>query len=106
MLANLQRATMMTPSEQPIQAALLEAHWHSTSSEDDSRSEHELNRSAPIETYDSTDGVCNGLARIAMNRSAVMQAYDSMFPRPATRGGSRRGWLHRTLDLMFGRTAP
>ena len=104
----------MTPSQRSVPAKLLEARWYPASSEEDSRAEHELNHSAPIETYDSTHGVCNELARIAMNRSAVMQVYDSMFPRSGVRAIARRrsspqepprpGWLQRALDALRGRT--
>jgi len=107
-------AAIMTRSQPPVHAELLEAGWYSGSSEEDSRTEQEVNHSAPIETYDSTPGVCNELARIAMNRSAVMQVYDSMFPRSGvSRATTRRsspprepalpGWLRRTLDTLRGR---
>ena len=107
---------IVIPSQRSVQVRPLEAHWYLTSAESGSRAESEANHSAPIDTYDSTPGVCNELARIAMNRSAVMQAYDSMFPRSgvlraadrrrsSVRDPSRPGWVQRTLDLMFGRTA-
>ena len=104
----------MTPSPGPVHAELLEARWYPTAGEDDSRAECEVNHSAPVDTYDSNAGVCNELARIAMNRSAVMQAYDSMFPRPgvvratarrsARREATRPGWVRRMLDILCGRT--
>jgi hypothetical protein len=117
---NLRSAAIMPPAAPPVHAELLEAHWYPISSEDESHSEPETNYSAPVNhsapaaTYESTHGVCNQLARIALNRSAVMQAYDSMFPRSevprATACGSssleaqRSGWLQRALDRMFGPT--
>lgn len=108
MPTNPPSAAIMAPSQLPIPVQLLEAYRRPITSEGDSRSEHDVNCSAPIETYDSTSGVCNELARIAMNRSAVMQAYDSMFPgagalRAAARQGSPRrksgwpGWVRRLL---------
>ena len=113
MSANPPSVAMMTPSQRPVDAQLLEACWYPTSSEGNSLAEHEVNHSAPIETYDSTHGVCNELARIAMNRSAVMQVYDSMFPGSgvlrdprrgsASREPSRSGWLRRSLDILRGR---
>lgn len=110
---NPRSAAIMTPSQRPVQAEVLEARWYPTAGEDDSRAEREVNHSAPVDTYDSRSGVCNGLARIAMNRSAVMQAYDSMFPRPGVvratarrslREPTRPGWVRRTLDILGGRT--
>jgi hypothetical protein len=117
---NLRSAAIMPPSPRPVHAELLEARWYPISSEDESHSEPETNHSAPVNhsapaaTYESTNGVCNELARIALNRSAVMQAYDSMFPKSGARRDTARrssspqaqrsGWLQRALDLMFGPT--
>ncbi len=115
MSVNPQSAAIMTPSQRPVHAKLLEARWYPISSEGDSRAEPRVNHSAPIESYDSTHGVCNELARIAMNRSAVMRAYDSMAPRSEVlratvhrrsplREPPRSGWVQRTLDILRGRT--
>jgi hypothetical protein len=115
MPVNPQSTGIMTPPQLPVHAKLLEAGWYPTSREEDSPAEHEVNHSVPLETYDSTDGVCNELARIALNRSAVMQVYDSMFPksgmfratarrRSPRRDLSRPGWVQRALDLLFGPT--
>ena len=104
----------MTPSSQAANANILEARWASISSERDELTADAVNHSAPIETYDSTRGVCNELARIAMNRSAVVAAYDSMFPRSGVpRARSRRrvpahaharsGWLQRLFGALLGR---
>ena len=72
----------MTPSQRSIDADLLETPWHPTSSEGRARAQNPTNHSAPIVSYESTHGICNELARLATNRSAVMQIYDSMFPPP------------------------
>lgn len=101
MQVNSQSAATMTPLQRSVHAELLEAPWHPISSEGDSRAEPEVNHSAPIEACDSTSGVCNELARIAMNRSAVMQVYESMFPR---REPLRPGWVQRTLGVLRGRS--
>jgi hypothetical protein len=117
---NLRSAAIMPPPPPPVHAELLEARWYPISSEEESHSETEANYSAPVNhsapaaSYESTHGVCNELARIALNRSAVMQAYDSMFPRSgALRATAHRssppqaqrsGWLQRALDRMFGPT--
>jgi hypothetical protein len=115
MSMNPPSAAIMTPSQRSVQAELVERRWFPTAGEDDSRAEREVNHSAPVTTYDSTHGVCNELARIAMNRSAVMQAYDSMFPRAGMAGATARraprqgqprpGWVQRMLDILGGRTA-
>ena len=116
MPVNSLSAPSITPSQRSVHAELLEARWYPISREDDSHIEHhEVNHSAPIEAYDSTSGVCNELARIALNRSAVMQAYDSMFPRTeALRATARRrsppreatgrSLVQRALDFLRGRT--
>jgi hypothetical protein len=114
MPANLQSAAMMIPAQQPVHAMFLEED-PPTSGEDDSHSAHEANCSALMDAHDSTRGVCNELARIAMSRSAIMQVYDSMFPRAEVPGATaarrsslpelpRPGLVRRTLDLLFGRT--
>jgi hypothetical protein len=107
-------AAIMTPSQRSVQAELVERRWGAIAGEGDSHAELEVNHSAPVETYESTHGICNELARIAMNRSAVMQAYDSMFPgngvaraiarRSPRHGQPRPGWVQRMLDRLGGRT--
>ena len=115
MPANLRSAATIAPSQRSVHAELLEARWHPAPSEIDSRAEPESNYSAPIVAHNSTHGVCNELARIAMNRSAVLQAYDSMVQRSGVlratarrrsppREPSRPGWVQRALDLLRGRT--
>jgi hypothetical protein len=95
-----------------ISAKLLDARWQTASGDEDSRAEEAANHPAPVETYESTDGVCNELARIAFNRSAIVQTYHSMFANPrAPETTPRRArppepcssWLHRMLDFLRGR---
>jgi hypothetical protein len=104
----------MTPSYQPANTKNFEAPWDFVRGEDDARLAEGTNHSVPVETYDSTPGVCNELARIAMNRSAVIAAYDSMFPRsrvPRARsrrkvpsaGSSWPGWVQRLFDVLLRR---
>jgi hypothetical protein len=101
----------MSPSEQPVHLLLVEDRAGTIPGEGEPHTEQFANRSAAIVSYDSARGVCNELARIALNRSAVMQAYDSMCSRSgfrrelapgAPREPSRAGWFHRALDRMFG----
>jgi hypothetical protein len=106
----------MTPSYPSANAKILEARWQPISREGDTLTAgaDAENHSAPIEAYDSTRGVCNELARFAMNRSAVMAAYDSMFPQsgvPQARSrrsarpeaSARRGWVLRLFGALRGR---
>jgi hypothetical protein len=106
-----QAAATMSPSHAPDNAALLEPSWPASSGALGAVVEDEANRSAPIESYDSRDGVCNELARIAFNRSAVMEVYDSMFPksglprslsRRTVRDGSQPSWVQRALSALRG----
>jgi len=112
---NPRSAAIMPPTREAVDASLLEARWDPVYTEGDSRSKDEVNDSVPIETYDFGHGVCNELARIAMNRSAVMQVYDSMFPgagvlratarrSSSSRELSRPRWIQRMLDILRGRT--
>jgi hypothetical protein len=99
---------MMTPSHLHANAELLEPRWPASSGEHEVFAEEAVNHSANTASYDSSHGVCNELARIALNRSAVMQAYDSMFPRSgvpraATRRKVEAGWLRRAMDALRGR---
>ena len=113
MSMNPPNAAVVTASQRSVHASLFEEPLYTTSSEEASPLAQGSNHSVPVETYHSTDGVCNELARFAMNRSAVMQAYDSMFPRsgviPTARQRaplhepSRPGWVQRTLGLLRGR---
>jgi hypothetical protein len=112
---NPQSAAIMPPSQGAVQAKLVEARWLPASKEEESHTEPRVNNSAQIESYRSTDGVCNELARIALNRSAVMQAYDSMIRdsgvaratarRSPVREPARAGWVQRVLDVLLRRRA-
>ena len=115
MRMNPPTTAIMTASRSPAPASFPDAPW--LPSEPESYTEAEVNHSAPVEAFDSTSGVCNELARIALNRSAVMEVYDSMFPKSGVAGvdraTSRRrapfpttpriGWVQRMLDAMRGR---
>jgi hypothetical protein len=111
MQSNPQSAAIVPLAQRSVHALHVEALEHPIStpisSKDDSRTEPEADHSAridTIDTYDSTPGVCNDLARIAMNRAAVMRTYDSMFPRDLSRR-SRPGWVRRALDILTGRAS-
>ena len=114
MRMNPPTTAIMTASRSPAPASFPDAPW--LPSEPESYTEAEVNHSAPVEAYDSTSGVCNELARIALNRSAVMEVYDSMFPksgvaratsrrRASSRDAPRIGWVQRMLDALRGRRA-
>ncbi|HWO23368.1 MAG TPA: hypothetical protein VNO30_31725 [Kofleriaceae bacterium] len=87
----------MTPSYHPANAKNLEAPWDILGGEDEPRLAAGSNHSVPVEAYDTTAGICNELARIALNRSAVIAAYDSMFPRSTPRSGLPRAGVRRTV---------
>jgi hypothetical protein len=112
---NPQSVAIMPPSQGPVHAKLVEERWRPAAREEDSRAAPRVNHSEQIESYTSTDGVCNELARIALNRSAVMQAYDSMIRssgvaratarRSPPREAARVGRVQRVLNVLFGRRA-
>lgn len=107
----------MTPSQPSANTETVEPCWPASSAEHEAFTADAVNPSAPIRTYDSTHGVCNELARISMNRSAIMQAYDSMFSRSGVSRATARerspaqeargpGWVQRVLDALLGRPPP
>lgn len=112
---NPQSVAIMPSSPGAVHAKLVEERWQPAAREEDSRAAPRVNHSAEIESYTSTDGVCNELARIALNRSAVMQAYDSMIRstgvaratarRSPPREEARSGWGQRVLDVLLRRRA-
>jgi hypothetical protein len=105
----------MTPSQPSANAEIAEPCWPASSAEHEAFTAAMVNHPAPIETYESTSGVCNELVRISMNRSAVMQVYDSMFPRSGVarataheqspaREARHPGRVQRALDALLGRS--
>lgn len=113
MRMNPQAVAIMTQARSPTQARGLDARWLPAAGELDSPAGDEINHSAPASMGESTHGVCNRLARIALNRSAVMEVYDSMFPRSGetrvtSRGRNRSaeapriGWVRRMVGALRG----
>lgn len=113
MRMNPRAVAMMTQARSPAQTKRLDAHWIPAAGEWDSHAEDDNNDSDPRPMDESTHGVCNELTRIALNRSAVMEVYDSMFPRSGeARSTSRRrsrpaeapqiSWVRRMVGALRG----